>query len=221
MLLRVPLLTTRRFWQLLGGALVLSTLVSCAEYRFPELRKEESIVAIGDDYTLGVGASAAYSYPSVLSNLLNRKVINAGRRGMFSVDASKALLDALQQAANEGTPAKLAIVMVGYQDLNKKTDPRYFQEGLYNVLSLSNSRKIPVILVGTNVGRNTEPHPVYASLASQFPIVVYMPYAFMSVSKGSGDKNVSDVDGEMGADGYRQLAENLEKTIRKEGFLRD
>ena len=50
-------------------------------YNYPELVAGDVVVALGDQFTAGTGASERFSYPDLLSKSTNAKVINMGRAG--------------------------------------------------------------------------------------------------------------------------------------------
>ena len=61
--------------------LLLSGCGGNKENMLPWLSSDATILAFGDSLTYGTGASPATSYPSVLAEIIGRRVVNAGIPG--------------------------------------------------------------------------------------------------------------------------------------------
>src|SRR5690554_7427177 len=57
------------------------TLAACSKATLTPIGVDGTILAFGDSLTYGIGVDAEHSYPTVLSRLSQREVINAGVAG--------------------------------------------------------------------------------------------------------------------------------------------
>lgn len=123
---------------------VLLVLAACSDSpRLPRLNSEAIILGFGDSLTSGTGAKKADSYPSILSELTNRTVINAGIPGEVSADGLKrlpALLDEYQPA--------LLILCHGGNDILRKNDLDRMGANVRAMIQLAKEKNIPVVLLG-------------------------------------------------------------------------
>jgi len=128
------------------SALLLVVLASSGCGKSPELpalQPDSVILAFGDSITHGTGANADESYPSVLSGLTGRKVINGGVPGEVSPDGLRRLPDLLKRHK----PA-LVIVCHGGNDILRKLDLRETTANLERMIQLARDRGAGVVLLG-------------------------------------------------------------------------
>ena len=207
----------QRTW--IVGLLVCASMLlsSCMQdYNYPELLEGDIVIALGDQFTAGTGASTAFSYPSVLAKSTNALIINAGRAGRGSSDIMAALSPLLVEHPN----VKLVILSIGFNDIQQGTDLRFLRTYISEVILLLEKHKIPMILVGMPklpYKAGASAHPIYELLASSGERVMYEPRAFTSVLNTQANL---ETPSQFTATGYRVLAENIEARMKKEGFIR-
>ena len=78
-------------------------------YNYPELVAGDVVVALGDQFTAGTGASERFSYPDLLSKSTNAKVINMGRagRGGWAAVAGRGVVADGRRCAGRGRGDRL------------------------------------------------------------------------------------------------------------------
>jgi lysophospholipase L1-like esterase len=101
------------------------------------------ILAFGDSITYGFGAKDNESYPSVLENILNIKVINSGINGEVSADGLKRLPQVL-----ENVKPNLVILCHGGNDILRKHDLQKTKQNIMQMIDIIRSYNADVILVG-------------------------------------------------------------------------
>lgn len=206
---------TSRLW--LYTLVLFSTvfLASCTKtYNYPELVSGDVVLAIGDQFTAGTGASERFSYPELLSKSTYARVMNLGKAGRGTADVMSVLKPAL-----DAGHVKLVILTIGFNDLQQGGDIRFLSGYLNETATTLEKYKVPLMLVGIPAlpykGAGA-PHPVYDQLASGYKMV-YEQNAFINVLKNSANM---ETPSQFNADGYRVFAENIEERLRSEGFIR-
>lgn len=99
------------------------------------------IVAFGDSLTAGVGASPGHDYPSVLSQIIGREVINRGVSGDTTADALKRL-DRDVLALDPG----IVIVILGGNDFLRKVPEKEVEKNLTEIITRIQEKGAVVIL---------------------------------------------------------------------------
>ena len=81
------------------GVRVLVLLAGCSDdlVSLRPLASDTTIVAFGDSLTFGTGAKRDQSYPAVLSELIQRRVVTSGVPGELSKDGLKRLPGVLEE----------------------------------------------------------------------------------------------------------------------------
>jgi len=137
---------------------------------------ERRILAFGDSLFAGYRLDEGESYPARLEAALrarglNASVSNAGVSGDTTAAALQRLDFVLDSIA---TPPDLAIVEFGGNDLLRGIPPAETRENLTAILTLLESRQIPVLLMGMRAPPNMGPgfveefDGIYRELATQF-----------------------------------------------------
>ena len=122
--------------------------VGCAGPTVANLDSQgKSIVCFGDSLTAGVGATTGHDYPSRLSELLGREVINAGMNG----DTTEAALRRLDADVLRHDPL-LVIVLLGGNDFLRKGPKETTFQNLEEIVKHIESHGAMVILVGVQGG---------------------------------------------------------------------
>lgn len=95
--------------------LILVLIIALAGYSFAskEEARELKIVAFGDSLVEGVGSKAGGGFVSLLSQMVDRPIVNLGRRGDTTADALKRLDSVL------GERPDVTIVLLGGNDYLK------------------------------------------------------------------------------------------------------
>ena len=107
------------------------------------INEDASILAFGDSLTFGYGVKKQQSYPSVLSQLIAREVINEGVSGEESAEG----LDRLEDLLDEYQPS-LLILCHGGNDFLRKKPIRQLEANVIAMIEMAKSRGISVLLIG-------------------------------------------------------------------------
>lgn len=90
---------------------------------------DKPIVCFGDSLTFGYGIGTDNSYPSILKNKVNVKVVNSGISG----DDTENALERVTEDVVNNDPI-ISIIEFGANDLFKKTDPLVVKSNLINII---------------------------------------------------------------------------------------
>ena len=194
---------TKIFWLVL--------LVGCAEPPLDRIPSNGTILAFGDSLTVGVGASEADSYPVVLADLTNRRVVSAGVSGEQTNEGR----ERFQQVLAESAP-DLVILLEGGNDILRNVDYAETKTNLDAMLKMAADRNIPVVLIGVpekNLFAGAA--PFYAELAAEYDLV-YESDLLGSLLRTPGYK--SDPI-HLNARGYRAMAEALFELLQDNGAI--
>lgn len=176
------------------------------------LASDDVILAFGDSITHGNGATAANSYPAVLSQLTGRRVINAGVPGEVSAAGARrlpALLDRHRPA--------LLILCHGGNDMLRKLDSTAMYDNLATMVAAAHARGIAVVLLGV-------PQPglflldsaeAYDRLASAHGLA----YDGDILPEVYSDKALKADQIHPNADGYRRIAQAVLQLLQDSGAL--
>ncbi|MGB0653381.1 MAG: GDSL-type esterase/lipase family protein [Thermoplasmatota archaeon] len=104
-----------------------------------------AIVAFGDSYTEGTGASRAEAYPALMTQALGRKVVNAGVNGETAQEA----FPRLERDVLRHDPS-LVIVEFGVNEAYRGYPVERALAGLEAILQVLEAEGIPAILVGVH-----------------------------------------------------------------------
>ncbi len=187
-------------------------LAGCSKTaQLPLLASDATILAFGDSLTAGTGAGGAESYPALLSVMTGRKVINAGVPGEVSARGLQRLPELLDQER----PA-LLILCHGGNDLLARANHQLIADNLRAMIRMAGERGVPVLLVAVPApDLSLKPPPLYAEVAKEFNIPAEMKALPHILSKGSLKSDHIHPN----AAGYRILAEELVKLLKKSGAL--
>jgi lysophospholipase L1-like esterase len=135
--------------------IVLMVVVSFAAYRFfkgpsYEIRNAspagENIICFGDSITYGTGASEGKDYPSLLSAMLSRPVINAGVPG----DTTETALNRLEDAVLAQSP-RVVFITLGGNDLKNGVSKEIAFANLRRIITEIQSMGALVVLGGIHI----------------------------------------------------------------------
>ena len=148
-----------------GVAFVLClTLTGCLPLQTKNIDSAGTdIICFGDSLTFGYGVEPGQDYPTKLSQLLNRPVINAGVDGDTTVDAVKRL----EKEVMEKDPL-LVIVELGGNDFLKKVPMEDTRSNIDYIVKRIQAKGAMVAVVDVSAGMLLrEYHGLYSDLAKQ------------------------------------------------------
>lgn len=205
---------TPRTLRSLAAALVIAVGVAgCGEKvpRLPAVGANDVIVAFGDSLTYGTGASENESYPAVLAQLIQRKVVKAGVPG----EQTSGGLARLASVIEEHRPA-LVIVCLGGNDMLRKVDEAQTRNNLREIIRTIKGQGIAVVLVGVpKPALITSAPGFYAEIAKEFAV----PYEGKIVTSVLYQPDLKVDPIHPNALGYRKMAEAIAELLRKAGAV--
>lgn len=185
---------------------------SCAQT--PGLRalaREDKILAFGDSITAGTGAGEKESYPSVLSSLIQRDVINAGVNGEVSAEGLRRLPEWLERHH----PA-LIILCHGGNDFIRDVAPQVTAANIRRMIELAQESGSQVLLVGV-------PRPALVLISANFyreiALEFSVPYEGKILGRILSSPALKADQIHPNAKGYRLLAEALVILLKKCGAV--
>ena len=179
--------------------------------KLPLLAVDNVIVAFGDSLTYGSGAKAQESYPAVLAQLINRKVVRAGVPGELTAQG----LARLPAVIEEHNP-RLVIVCLGGNDMLRRVNEAEIKHNLRAIIVDIRARDIAVVLVGVPKPALIMSAPeLYADLAAEFGI----PYEGNIVTSVLYRSEYKSDSIHPNARGYRKMAEAIAGLLRKSGAV--
>ena len=194
-----------------ASAVLASAGCSRSGSELPVLDTNATVLAFGDSITRGNGAGSRESYPVVLSELIGRRVINAGKAGALSRDGLERLPGLL---ASYGP--RLVILTHGGNDFLRLMDKRETEENLRQMILLIQRQGASVVLVGVPApGIMLSPPDLYTNLAEQFNL----PYEADALSYIYRRASLKSDPIHPNARGYRKLAQSLAELLREGGAL--
>jgi len=169
------------------------------------------ILAFGDSLTYGTGANKEESYPSVLENTINRKIINAGVPGELSMQGLKRLPKLLEKYQ-----PGLMILCHGGNDILRKENLAEAETNIREMIALAKNKNIPVILLGVpKPGLFLSSAKLYANIAESTN-VIFMPNLIADVLSDASMKSDSVHPNKAG---YREMAFTIANTLQDAGAL--
>jgi len=128
---------------------ILAVLVLLVGYNFffsrPSVRNSsptgENIICFGDSLTFGTGAAQNMDYPSQLSRMISRPIINAGVPG----DTTARAMTRLEQDVLSKSP-RMVLITLGGNDLKNRTSKESAYQNLKNIIvSIQNSGALVIV----------------------------------------------------------------------------
>ncbi len=199
--------------QLIISVLWLASLGGCGEAvpSLPRLAPGDAVLAFGNSLTYGTGARPEESYTVVLSRLISRDVINAGRPGELSRDGVKrlpSLLDRHQPA--------LLLLCHGGNDLLHRESSQRAAENLREMIAAAQARGVPGVLIGVPApGLWLSAADYYEQIAREMGI----PYQGEILAEILGQNELKADLVHPNGDGYRMLAEAIAALLREAGAV--
>ncbi len=175
------------------------------------LPEDAVVMAFGDSLTYGTGVENEHSYPTILSRLISRKVINVGIPGEVSEDG----LHRLPGLLDEHQP-DLLILTHGGNDILRKKPLSALKNNLLKMINLSRERGIEVVMLGI-------PKPgVFMSSAELYPEVAEQTQTAINTDVLADILSQSELKSDAvhpNAAGYRIMAEALNDLLRDRGAI--
>ncbi len=194
------------------AALVLALLLGCGQPKLTPIPVDGTILAFGDSLTLGIGTTAANSYPAVLTQLSGRRVVNAGVSGEVTSEGLARLSRVLER-----TDPALMILLEGGNDILRNEPAAGIRRNLSAMIELAESRGVEVVLIGVpERSLFSVVAPFYGELAAEHALV-FEDNLIGRLLRSPGYK--SDAV-HFNADGYRVMAEEIFALLSDHGALR-
>ncbi len=186
-------------------------LAACGGESLAPLAPGSTILAFGDSLTFGTGAGAGQGYPSVLENLTDLPVVNAGIPGEVS-DRGRERLPALLAEHRPG----LVVLVHGGNDTLRNLPPSRTRQNLLSMIESSHASGAQVVMLGVP-GRNlTLSAPdYYAEVAEETGV----PIDLRTLPRLMRDGSMKSDQVHFNAEGYRRMAEAVLELIREAGAL--
>ncbi len=179
--------------------------------RLTPLTSDSVILTFGDSLTVGVGTSEQHSYPVVLEELSQRRVIRSGVSG----EETKQGLARLPVVLDEFQP-NLVVLLQGGNDILRNRNLQQTKQNLANMIELMQSRSIDVVLVGVPEKKLfSDVAPFYEQLASEYDLV----FADDLLSDLLRNNEYKSDAVHLNKQGYRILAESIHQLLVKHGAL--
>lgn len=183
----------------------------CSKPPFSPLDEDAVILAFGDSLTAGNGTTKEFSYPSVLSKLTGKTVINAGIPGETTTQGLKRLASVLEK-----TKPDFMILLEGGNDFlrNKKTSET--ERNLSAMIHQAQSQQIQLLLIGVPAkSLFSDSHEIYHRLAEKHDVVLedeIIADLLRSPSMKSDAIHFNKA-------GYQKMAETIYELLKDKGAL--
>lgn len=177
----------------------------------PLLSKDAVILAFGDSLTFGTGADPAQSYPAVLGELINRRVVNSGVPGEVTTEGLSRLPEVLERER----PA-LLLLCHGGNDQLRRQNLQQMANNIKEMIHLARQRGIAVILIAVpEPGLSLSPSSIYMKISKEMSV----PIEEDALSDILSTRSLKSDFIHPNAAGYRRLAESIAALLRKSGAI--
>ena len=191
--------------------ILLLVIAACGRSSYAPLADDATILAFGDSLTAGVGTTPEYSYPSVLTQLSGRKVVNAGISGETTAQG----LQRFSRLLDQHSP-QLIILLEGGNDILRNQSFDQTKSNLAAMISEAQARQIPTLLLGVpEKNLFSRSAALYSELAEEHNILFIKDLVsdLLRTSRYKSDPV------HLNADGYRALAEEIFGFLKINGLL--
>lgn len=172
---------------------------------------EATILAFGDSLTAGVGVDKKHSYPTILSRLSGRKVVNAGISGEVTEEGLARLADVI----DETNPA-LMILLEGGNDILRNLNVQQAKQNLTSMINLAKGKGVQVVLIGVPQKQLfSDVAPFYKELAEENKVVFDGELISSLLRKRSLKSDLVHFN----KAGYEKMAEEIHELLIDNGAL--
>ena len=189
------------------------TLYSCSDSskNLSLLSSDATILAFGDSLTHGTGANKGEDYPTLLAELTNFKVINAGIPGEISSKGLERLPNLLDQYNPD-----LLILTHGGNDILKKLSRKEQKSNLLAMIELAKMRNIQIAMLGVpEPGIFLKSAEIYEQIANETNIPIQLSLLPDILGNNSLKSDIAHPN----ARGYQQIAEGIVEFLEDNGAL--
>lgn len=190
---------------------VIALLNGCGKIELPFIPESGVILAFGDSLTDGKGVTRSNSYPAILSQLSQRKVINAGISGEVTSDGLIRLTEIL-----DNTHPDLIILLEGGNDILQNQNLTTTKNNLAAMINLAKTKHISVLLIGVPEKQLfSKSASIYQELADEYQLIL-MDSLISNLLKSPNYKSDQIHFNEKG---YRLMAEEIYQVLHDHGAL--
>lgn len=189
------------------------TLYSCSDSsnNLTLLSSDATILAFGDSLTYGTGVNKGEDYPTMLANLTNLNVVNAG----VPSEVSSKGLKRLPALLDEHNP-ELLILIHGGNDILRKLSRHEQKNNLTAMIDLAKTRNIRIAILGIPEPRIfLKSSEIYEEIANETNI----PIELSLLPDILGDNSLKSDIAHPNAEGYKQLAEGIFEFLKDNGAI--
>ena len=193
--------------------LMFALLYGCSDQQpaIQPLSDQGVVLAFGDSLTAGNGVKKGNSYPSILAELIDRVVINAGVPG----ETSQAGLKRLPALLDKHQP-ELIIITHGGNDLIRKLDQIKLVQNLNAMIRTAKKNGASVILIGIpRPGIFLSSDELYKNVALDYNIPIENEIIADVLSEASLKSDAIHPN----AKGYRLIAESIYELMKQTGAI--
>lgn len=141
-------------------------LIGCSKPEIRAVTNTSKVVAFGDSLTSGHGVSNENSYPSILADLLDCEVVNAGVSGQDTNQGLRRLSDSLETHQPD-----LVVLCFGGNDMLRKQPDTQTVENLKEMIELIRASGADVIMIGVpRPGLILRVPQFYETLANEYAL---------------------------------------------------
>lgn len=193
-------------------ALVSLLLVACdAPLQLTPLSVDATIVAFGDSLTYGTGAKSSESYPEVLRNLTDLKVINSGVPGNKTLDG----LNRVDAMLTKHSP-DLVLLCLGGNDFLRKRHSEETKRNLIEIIQRIQQNHSEVVLIAVpEIGIFLSDSGIYEEVARETNV----PLMQDVLSDLLSDNQLKSDTIHLNKLGYQKLAESIHQFLHDRGAL--
>ncbi len=186
-------------------------LQACGDAKLTPIHHHATILAFGDSLTYGKGVEEEDSYPSVLADLSNREVINAGISG----ETTKQGLARLNSVLEESDP-QLMILLEGGNDILRNQNLSETKKNLASMIEAAQAYGVQVVLIGVPEKKLfSSSAKIFSELAEQYDLV-FEETLIASLLRSPEYKSDSVHFNEQG---YEKMAQAIHELLQDKGAL--
>lgn len=195
------------------GLLLCCCLVACSpeKPRLKPLSQDAIVLAFGDSLTYGKGVAQSYSYPAVLSELTGLYVVNDGVSGETSAQGVLRLPASLARYQPD-----MVLLAYGGNDVLQNVPEQTTKKNLEAMIQMIQAKGAQVVLIAM---------PKKSLMASNLPLYQQLAEQYqLALEKNIINQLLRDPDAKsdrvhFNAQGYREMAQAMQKLLQKHGAL--